>query len=245
MACLLGHKWNGCICSRCGVARDEGHHWVSDKKCKEHCSVCGQVKEQHSFNGCRCMRCGAIRGERHNWENCVCKRCGSIRDEQHIWDGCVCSKCKTARDEAHDWDGCICKKCKKKRDEAHAWDGCTCKKCKTVRNEQHVFIKCKCKKCGKTDQNQKQHTWKLNQSFIYRNVKFDFYKGYELATVNRPIEVMCIDCKKHESYIEGHICKNCLNPCEVSWDRQGTIMFTYVRCTHCGRDDIYEFSDSY
>ena len=27
MACLFGHKWNGCKCQRCGKTRDEGHRW--------------------------------------------------------------------------------------------------------------------------------------------------------------------------------------------------------------------------
>ena len=24
---MLGHKWDGCKCTRCGAKRDEGHHY--------------------------------------------------------------------------------------------------------------------------------------------------------------------------------------------------------------------------
>lgn len=37
MACLFGHKWDGCTCTKCGKTRDEGHKW----------------------EGARCARCGA------------------------------------------------------------------------------------------------------------------------------------------------------------------------------------------
>ena len=33
------HKWDGCVCSRCGKKRNEHH-------------------EQHDWNGCVCSRCG-------------------------------------------------------------------------------------------------------------------------------------------------------------------------------------------
>lgn len=36
MACLFGHKWNGCKCEKCGKVRDIGHSW----------------------NGCVCKTCG-------------------------------------------------------------------------------------------------------------------------------------------------------------------------------------------
>ena len=36
MACLFGHKWDGCKCEKCGKVRDVGHSW----------------------NGCVCEACG-------------------------------------------------------------------------------------------------------------------------------------------------------------------------------------------
>ena len=37
MACLFGHKWNGCKCDKCGKTRDEQHDWKKDtcKKCEK------------------------------------------------------------------------------------------------------------------------------------------------------------------------------------------------------------------
>ena len=34
MACLFGHKWDGCKCSKCGKTRNEGHVW-NDCICKK------------------------------------------------------------------------------------------------------------------------------------------------------------------------------------------------------------------
>jgi len=45
MACLLGHKWNGCKCEKCGKVRNERHHWENGK-----CTVCGAVQESTAAN---------------------------------------------------------------------------------------------------------------------------------------------------------------------------------------------------
>ena len=69
--CLLGHKWNGCICEKCGSTRDEGHDW---DLCRGVCRKCGKTQpERHEWDGCRCIRCGK---EQHEWEGNLCKRCG-------------------------------------------------------------------------------------------------------------------------------------------------------------------------
>lgn len=39
MACLLGHKWDGCTCSKCGKTRNEGHKWEGAR-----CALCGGVQ---------------------------------------------------------------------------------------------------------------------------------------------------------------------------------------------------------
>lgn len=86
----FGHKWNGCICSRCHLTRDEGHDW----------------------NGCKCRVCGKTRDEGHDWDVCKCGVCGERRDDaEHDWDGCLCRRCGKWRDEGHESkDGC-CTKC--------------------------------------------------------------------------------------------------------------------------------------
>ena len=36
MACLFGHKWDGCKCTKCGKTRDEQHDWENGR-----CNICG------------------------------------------------------------------------------------------------------------------------------------------------------------------------------------------------------------
>ena len=113
MACLFGHKWNGCKCSKCGKTRDEHHKW---DLCKGKCSICGKTQnEQHDWNGCKCSRCGATRDEQHEWDGCKCNRCGMTRDEQHNWKGCMCFRCYKKRDENHIHKNqyCACGNCGK------------------------------------------------------------------------------------------------------------------------------------
>ena len=59
MACLFGHKWNGCKCSKCGKTRNELHSW----------------------SGCKCKICDEIRDDSHTWINkdnglASCSVCG-------------------------------------------------------------------------------------------------------------------------------------------------------------------------
>ena len=92
LSCLLGHRWNGCTCGRCGKVRDRDHEW---NPCSGMCQRCGKRCEvRHEWDGCRCVRCGAIRSEGHDWDGCVCRRCGQTR---HRWDGCVCGRCGETR----------------------------------------------------------------------------------------------------------------------------------------------------
>ena len=45
MACLFGHKWDGCKCTRCGKLRNEQHNW---KTCK--CYRCGKEITKTDIN---------------------------------------------------------------------------------------------------------------------------------------------------------------------------------------------------
>ena len=79
MACLFGHKWDGCKCSKCGKTRDEQHDW---DLCKGKCKRCEKTQaEQHDWNGCKCSRCGKTRDEQHDWNENECTRCGKIYEE--------------------------------------------------------------------------------------------------------------------------------------------------------------------
>ena len=138
LLCVFGkHNWNGCVCKRCGEARDEQHDW---DLCKGKCRKCGaRQPEQHDWDLCKgkCKRCGKKRDEEHHWNRCKCTICGKKRNENHHWIGCKCTICGKTRNEMHDWDGCKCKRCGKKRDENHHWIGCKCTICGKTRNEMH------------------------------------------------------------------------------------------------------------
>ena len=109
MACLFGHKWNSCKCSKCGKTRDEQHDF---DLCKGKCKHCGKTQaEQHSWNGCKCSRCGKTRDEQHDWNGCICSRCGKRRNDKHSWNGCKCSSCGFVREEGHKWVNCKCTTC--------------------------------------------------------------------------------------------------------------------------------------
>lgn len=87
MACLFGHKWEGCTCRKCGKTRDMQHDFqpVPDK-CQERCSHCGKTRPRdHKFSlmkdKCfeKCERCGELR-EKHEYKNGFCVRCGRQSD---------------------------------------------------------------------------------------------------------------------------------------------------------------------
>lgn len=59
MACLFGHKWNGCKCEKCGKLRDSDHRFrPGANPCEEKCEICGQVRESHNYVNGFCNKCG-------------------------------------------------------------------------------------------------------------------------------------------------------------------------------------------
>ena len=87
IACLFGHKWDGCTCSKCGKHRNEQHDW----------DLCGE----------KCKRCGELQTPHHEWDGCTCSRCNKTRDEQHKWDGCKCVKCGRVKHSSLQKGKCI------------------------------------------------------------------------------------------------------------------------------------------
>lgn len=85
MACLFGHKWNGCKCDKCGKVRDEQHDW---DLCRGKCNRCGKTRdEQHDWDGCKCKRCGTTRNTGHELQTVPgeestkkmkCMKCGLV-----------------------------------------------------------------------------------------------------------------------------------------------------------------------
>ena len=112
MACLFGHKWNGCKCSKCSITRDEQHDW---DLCNGKCYRCGKTHiEQHERDGCICKRCNK---ELHDWNGCKCEKCGKERHDRQLFK-CY-SKCLRCGDvfeysyEHHDWLDGKCSHCGK------------------------------------------------------------------------------------------------------------------------------------
>jgi tetratricopeptide (TPR) repeat protein len=210
--CKLGfHTWNGCICSKCGIVRDEQHDW---KKDCEKCSKCGKPRvNQHDWNGCKCSKCGITRDEQHNWKkNCEkCSKCGKTKEKQHQWDGCKCTKCGKTRDEQHDWskDCGKCSQCGKTSEKQHHWDGCKCTKCGKNRDEEHDWSKdCeKCSICGKTISTKaeelKGDIVKLAHSFVLNGQFSEAIQIYRQAIAISPNN-------------------------DMNWSNLGTILFSFV-----------------
>lgn len=74
MACLFGHKWNGCTCKKCGVTR---HQWEEKNACIKECKLCGEQIAEHKFEHCKCAKCGEILDRYHKYDkNGVCSVCG-------------------------------------------------------------------------------------------------------------------------------------------------------------------------
>lgn len=79
---LLGHKWNGCVCLRCGKNQHKHHEWDG---CV--CRICGEADrlapdEAHQWDGCRCKKCGAYAPDaRHDWELIKQERTENESDE--------------------------------------------------------------------------------------------------------------------------------------------------------------------
>lgn len=135
LLCGIGkHKWNHCVCSRCGLKRNEDHLW----------------------NGCVCKICGKKRDEGHRWNGCRCTVCAQTRDQDHRWNGCKCSVCSAVRDQGHDWDGCTCRRCKAVRDRDHVYDLASVL-AQTSRSLDNTVVVAKeairigCTKCGHLD----------------------------------------------------------------------------------------------
>ncbi len=69
---IMGHKWKGCKCERCGKQRDQEHDYrPCEGSCYKVCSICGRKKtpefNDHKWNGCKCSVCGLVRNSGHEF----------------------------------------------------------------------------------------------------------------------------------------------------------------------------------
>ncbi len=177
MACLFGHSWNGCTCTKCGKTRDKEHQfgfvpcYYSDKECEEQCKICGKKTGKRPSHDLiylpdkdqeQCTRCGMTRKHSHKWiwdiNNCQdeCRLCGKTK-EHHSFiperGQCInkCQYCGKEIERAHDfwWD----------------WEHCTekCRWCGYIR-PRHRWASvngrdgCKCSVCG-TSNESGIHDW--------------------------------------------------------------------------------------
>ncbi len=124
MCKLSGHKWNGCICSRCGEKRDEGHAWDG---CT--CNVCGKTRDaEHRFE---LVPKGHLEWDRQRERHILqpkhifrCERCGKERFEEHEWTGEACQTvCRVCGGKAIMFGSYT----REKMGISHRWSGNTCK----------------------------------------------------------------------------------------------------------------------
>lgn len=158
LACLFGHKWDGCKCTRCGATRDEDHDWNG---CK--CKRCGEWRDkEHPFEykpkdnrlcAGKCPQCGHTTEKEHRFKagsdpcHPVCEDCGYVKEQvmehdfQPVEGKChdVCTKCgQVARAVHHQWQPTD-KKCEEK-----------CVVCGETRTT-HRMVNGKCTVCGYQD----------------------------------------------------------------------------------------------
>jgi hypothetical protein len=122
---VLGHKWHGCICGRCGKTNS--------------------AREPHNWKLCHCTNCHALRHVWSDWEyvnhkSCLqqsnCERCTESKNMEHhnftyqMKDSCIgtctCSRCDKTEDiedhsfmiestemydVEHDMNNLVCTKC--------------------------------------------------------------------------------------------------------------------------------------
>jgi hypothetical protein len=88
--CLLLHKWDQCVCRKCGKTR----HKV--KGCM--CLRCGEPFHDQGLFFCNCYRCGEVA---HTWSDCRCTRCG---DENHEFEDGICRRCGGYEDAVEEVD---------------------------------------------------------------------------------------------------------------------------------------------
>lgn len=71
MACLLGHKWNGCKCEKCGKTRDINHSWKEAGNCYKICTICKESQKSHKWaqkgRSLKCEKCGVFGGKIGKW----------------------------------------------------------------------------------------------------------------------------------------------------------------------------------
>ena len=115
LACLFGHKWNGCTCENCGKVRNEEHLYANFK-----------AKDGKCVGRCKC---GNTQTMEHDWQpipgKCykACSRCGTEREIEHTWaiaEGSCKEKCTVcgAEREKHNFVIGRCSRCGKKDPEA-------------------------------------------------------------------------------------------------------------------------------
>ena len=83
---IIGHRWRGCRCERCGRQRDDHHLFeLAEGLCEQVCTVCGKTEPVAcEWRHCACVHCGRTRDSHHDWmstSKCeqVCRVCGKRR----------------------------------------------------------------------------------------------------------------------------------------------------------------------
>ena len=155
---VIGHKWDGYTCARCGEHCDTGvacdHAYVNAPGiCEYVCSKRGKHTMGHNWHGlvgCMCDDCGEMRdgpNVSHEWEGCTCKLCGKTRYKGHRLEERALNSIDSR------WHHIMCKVRGKELRASHnfVWvEGCCCLKREECGFEKtnHEFVKGLCSGCG-------------------------------------------------------------------------------------------------
>jgi len=148
IACVLGHKWNGCTCARCGAVRNAGHSFAPvPGSCTMKCARCGaEGPAQHRWSkngrGCKCTVCGATRAiddlNAHDFpyvfdpndpggtkvQGCKCQVCGYVKKSEfggHVY--------KYSYERGSSRHKGVCVTCGKEITSEHFFENGVCRYC--------------------------------------------------------------------------------------------------------------------
>ena len=148
LACkITGHKWNGCVCTRCGEHRDTGHDW--QLFVEEYTETVWVDKHHVKRCAMKCSICGRTKSAEHDWDGCKCARCGETRNRDHVWGK---PEQREGVSDARTHHRVRCERCGKHAFSPHTFvqkEGCRhcCSGC-GYEEVHHEFVDGMCRDCG-------------------------------------------------------------------------------------------------
>ena len=195
---MLGHKWTGCKCDRCGSVRDQDHNWYH----------------------CACQRCNKIRDTGHVWKGVNCQACLKVDLKRKECNELQCLHSQFSNDQIEDSiaQKCIvrCTYCGRIEFRQHSFvkkeNSCfkTCEVCGYLTEPEHSWISTACgKKCSICGISIGNHDFRLDHSEVV-------YGTGKCGNVNKNDDYICNFCRTPEacfkypaSIVEIYKCSVC------------------------------------